>query len=182
MADNMVLGVFRNVNDADIAMSRLRDKGFSNDDISVVTSEEVRRGSVNLNDDPMTEDVKGGAKTGGLVGAVLGFLTGIGAITIPGIGALLIAGPIAAALGLTGVAATTVTGALTGALAGGLIGALKDLGIDELTAKNIEDTVKNGGVLLGVDVMDSEQEEEVKGVMEASNVDKTTVVQLKDDR
>ena len=175
----MVLGVFKNVSDADLAMGRLNDKGFKNE-ISVVTSEEVRKGSVNLNDS-LSDDVAGGAKTGGVVGAVLGLLTGIGAIAIPGIGAILVAGPIAAALGLTGVAATTVTGALTGALAGGLIGALKELGFDEPTARQMEDTIKNGGVLLSVDVMDSDSEDTVKQVFIASNAESTTTVELKHD-
>lgn len=175
MNTKMVLGVFKQVSNADTAMSRLRDEGYDNDAISVITLDDIRRGNVQINDS-MGSDVSGGVKTGGVIGAILGFLTGAGAITIPGIGALLIAGPIAAALGLTGVLATTVTGALTGALAGGLLGALKELGIDEPTATFMEDTVKNGGVLLGVDVADGDEEARVKDIMDASGVDKTATL------
>jgi uncharacterized membrane protein len=147
----LVFGAFANPAKANEAIDRLTKQGYDAKNMSVITqdknfAEEVQR-------DTGANVVAGattGATTGGLVGALAGLLIGIGAITLPGIGGLLIGGPIAAALGLTGAAATTVSGAVTGALAGGLIGGLVGLGVPESTAREYEETVKQGGVVLAV--------------------------------
>ena len=109
-----ITGLFESVDDANNALRDLSDMGYTESDVSIITNDE----SVKIERDS-SERVKAGMKTGGILGGVVGLLTGIGVLAIPGIGGLFIGGPIAAAFGLTGAAATTATGALTGALAGG---------------------------------------------------------------
>ena len=81
-----------------------------------------------------------GATIGGGVGATLAALAAIGTtLALPGLG-LLIAGPIAAAL----------AGGGAGALTGGLVGALIGHGIPEDQAKQYEQGIKEGGIVMGV--------------------------------
>src|SRR5438132_14223223 len=93
-----------------------------------------------------------GAVTGGAaglgIGAVLGWLAGIGSLAIPGVGPFIAAGPIMAALG----------GAALGGATGGLIGALVGMGIPEREAKVYNDTVRGGGALVSVHTGDAEQQ------------------------
>ena len=59
-----------------------------------------------------------GVSAGGVVGGVLGFLSGIGAFVIPGLGAFVAAGPLMGAL--SGAAAGAAVGGVTGAAALGM--------------------------------------------------------------
>jgi hypothetical protein len=80
-----------------------------------------------------------------VIGGTLGWLAGIGLLTIPGIGPLVAAGPIVAALAGAGA---------VGAL-GGIAGALAGMGIPEYEAKRYEGRVRKGGILLSVHADDS---------------------------
>ncbi len=159
----VISGLFTTRAQADNALQRLEDIGYTNEDISVIT----RDTTVNMNPNK-TDDIQAGAATGGVIGGLVGLLAGIGVLTIPGLGALFIAGPVAAALGLTGALASTASGAMTGVLAGGLIGAFKDLGVDETKAKLIEERVKNGDILLMVQCDDEDDNSVIKDVLSES--------------
>lgn len=104
-----------------------------------------------------------GTATGAVVGGSAGALAGIAAVmgVIPVIGPIFAAGPLLVALGLgVGAASTVAAGALTGAIAGGIIGLLTDLGASESIAKQYEERLKGGEVLVAVqqdDVHDAEQ-------------------------
>lgn len=153
-----IIGVFINKIDAEEAIAELEVHGFNPRDMSIVmkdarTGEEIEQNTgANMAGGAVT-----GVTTGGVIGGLAGLLVGIGAITIPGIGGLFIAGPLASALGLTGVAATTVSGAATGALAGGIIGALMGLGIPEDQAKEYEESIREGAILLAIPATSSNQ-------------------------
>jgi hypothetical protein len=69
-----------------------------------------------------------------VTGGTLGWLSGIGVLTIPGIGPFIAAGPIVEALARTGT----------------LIGALIHVGLTESEAKRFEEEIKAGGILLSV--------------------------------
>jgi hypothetical protein len=75
----------------------------------------------------------------------LGWLVGVGALSIPGLGPFVAAGPIVAAL--AGVGAGGAVGGATGALAG--------LGIPEYEARRYEGRIRKGGILLSVHCDDS---------------------------
>lgn len=171
--NEMVLGVFSNKDNVEKALYDLKDAGLETKEISVIMreikDEEDGGGS------QVVEGATSGAATGGVIGGLAGLLIGIGAIAVPGVGALLIGGPVAAALGLTGAAAATVSGAVTGILAGGLVGGLVGLGVPEEHAKEYEERVKKGDILLGVPVKEDE-EEKVRKILEDNGAENVRTV------
>lgn len=174
-----VFGTFQTYDTANAAYNDLISAGYSSMDISVMTRQDTVKNMLDANRD-VTPGITDSAATGGVVGGVIGLLIGIGVLAVPGIGSLLIAGPITAALGIGGALATTTSGAITGALAGGLIGAFRELGIDELKAKAIEDKIKRGDILLAVDCTQESDEDEIKDIMRKNNAEEIAVLNLKE--
>ena len=85
-----------------------------------------------------------GAGVGGAIGtttgAIAGAIAAIGTtLVLPGLG-LVIAGPLAAGL----------AGAGAGGIAGGLLGALVNTGFSENYAKDYENALKEGGIVISV--------------------------------
>jgi hypothetical protein len=131
-------------------VKRLRDAGFSDNDISVLFPDKgSTRDFAHKKATKMPEGATIGAGTGGAIGGTIGLLAGIGALAIPGLGPFIAAGPIMAAL----------SGGAIGAGVGGLTGALVGLGIPEYEAKRYEGKVKEGGILISVH---SENSDEIK--------------------
>jgi uncharacterized membrane protein len=91
------------------------------------------------------------------------------------VGPLFAAGPLAAALGLTGAVGTTAAGAATGAAAGGVIGALVNIGVTEEHAKQYEDRVNAGDVLVAVH---AEEDIDVAGLLTGAGALEVNVYQL----
>ena len=150
----MLTGLFRDRDTTEGAYRSLRDRGYSDDDINVLMSDETRNkyyadGDSALNDNKALEGAGTGGAIGGTLGAIIGGIAAIGTnIVMPGLG-LVVWGPIAAAL----------AGAGAGGLTGGLIGALIGWGIPEEHAKEYEEGIKNGGTLLGVSPRNDEDAE-----------------------
>jgi hypothetical protein len=140
--ERTVMGVFRDMSGAERALNELRDAGFARDDVSFVTKDrsgtrpEEARGTAGAE----TKGLTSGALIGALGGGALGWLLGIGALPIPGIGPVLAGGALATAL----------AGAAAGAVAGGLVGTLAGLGVPESEAREYEQAIKEGGVLVTV--------------------------------
>ncbi len=152
-----VFGIYHNANQAERVVDRLREAGFSNDDISVLLQD--NQGSKDFAHEKNTKAPEGttaGVTTGGVIGGALGLLAGIGALAIPGVGPFIAAGPIMGALAGLGV----------GGAVGGLIGALIGMGIPEYEAKRYEGRVKDGGILLSVHSDDSEWTKKAKEILE----------------
>ena len=142
---------------AETIVDRLRTEGFTNTDISALFPDtESSRDFAHEKNTKAPEGATAGAGTGGVVGGTLGWLAGIGALTIPGIGPLVAAGPIVAAL----------SGAAVGAAAGGVAGALVGMGIPEYEAKRYEGKVKNGNILISVHTENSDQVRCAKEIFE----------------
>ncbi|WP_339851392.1 general stress protein [Paenibacillus sp. FSL W7-1088] len=140
-----IVGVFNTEREASSAIEGLKAQGFTSDEISVVTQDRDELKAIREETGTKApEGVAAGAATGGVLGGVAGLLAGIGALAIPGIGPILAAGPIAAAF----------TGAAVGAGAGGLVGGLVGLGIPEEDARQYEEYVQSGKILLLVDSTD----------------------------
>jgi hypothetical protein len=136
---NTVVGIFDDYAAARQAVDALRDVGFQSADLGLTRREQVEDGSL--------EEVAGvrvgagaatGALAGGTIGAITGWLAGIGALVVPGVGPILAVGPLAAAL----------TGAAIGAAGGGLVGALTGMGIPEDEARWYESELSLGGTLV----------------------------------
>ncbi|MBW7456323.1 general stress protein [Paenibacillus sepulcri] len=140
--DKKIVGVFSTHEEAVRAIDDLKSQGYSSDDISIVAkNNEVME---EISEETATNAETGfaaGATTGGVVGGVTGLLAGLFLIPIPGIGPILAAGPIAA----------TLTGLAVGAGAGGIVGGLIGLGIPEDEAKEYNDYVDSGKILVMVD-------------------------------
>jgi len=121
------VGLFANRQDAETALSRLRDSGFNMDKVSVVArnsdTQDVAGKRVDQDKD---EQVKGGAGAGAVAGATTGGLIGLigslGVLAIPGVGPV-------AEVGI--VLANTLLGSGIGAAGGGLVGALIGWGVPE---------------------------------------------------
>ncbi|HVK40742.1 MAG TPA: hypothetical protein VNA88_19570 [Candidatus Kapabacteria bacterium] len=142
-----VSGMFRDRESAERAWESARTRGYTENDLDVMMTDDTRKKYFDRDDVVETElgnKALEGAGTGAAIGGTLGAIiaavaAGVSTVALPGIG-LVIAGPIAAAL----------TGAGAGAATGGIIGALVGSGIPEERAKVYEEGVKSGGIVMGV--------------------------------
>ncbi|HEV7347205.1 hypothetical protein [Telluribacter sp.] len=143
-----ITGVFRDKDDAERAYQDLVNRGYSRDEISVLMSNDTRDThfkGVDKEDrselgNKAMEKAGIGSAIGGTAGAIIGAIAAIGtAVAIPGLG-LVVAGPIVAGL----------TGAGAGGLTGGIIGALVGSGIPKERAEVYENSIKEGGIVVGV--------------------------------
>ena len=148
MADTQssVTGVYYDRDSADRAYNTIRERGYADDDVHVLMSDDTRKRYYGDDPDDDTAGSKAlegagtGAAIGGALGGIAGAIAAIGTtVLLPGIG-LAIAGPLAGALAGAGA------GGAAGSLAGALIGA----GIPEERAKQYESHVKEGGMVVGV--------------------------------
>ncbi len=141
-----VIGVFRSRDQAERAVSEMRDNGFGENEISIVAREDRARGTggrgggegvgdrlTNATGIGSRDDISEGVGWGGTLGGLAGLLAGAGALAIPGIGPIVAAGPIA--------------GALSGAVSGGIAGGLLDWGIPEERGRQYERDVREGRIL-----------------------------------
>lgn len=136
-----VVGLFKNQIDAERAIERLKQEGFSENQIGVAMRD--RGQQQELVEGTGTQAAEGaatGAISGGVLGGVVGLLAGVGALAIPGIGPIIAGGALA----------STLAGAGIGAAAGGLLGALMGMGIPEEDARHFDEGFKAGGILVTV--------------------------------
>jgi len=142
---------------AERIVESLRGAGFASGDISVLLPD--KSGTRDFAHEQNTK-MPEGATTGGVagmgVGAVLGWLAGIGTLAIPGVGPFIAAGPIMAALG----------GAAVVGAAGGIIGGLVGMGIPEYEAKLYDGKIRGGSALISVHTSNSDQVKSAKDIFE----------------
>jgi hypothetical protein len=142
-------GAFSDLESAEKAYKHLRDRGYTDDEINIIMSEDSMKRYFNDDrnkDSKFGNKAKEGAGTGAAVGGILGAAAGIIAaigtsVLIPGLG-VVIAGPIAAGL----------AGAGAGGITGGVVGALVGLGIPKERATKYEEGIKEGEIVLAVEV------------------------------
>ncbi len=142
-------GSFRDLKDAERAYNKLRDRGYSDDEINIIMSEDSMKKYFKEDKNKETrfgnkakEGAGTGATVGGVIGATAGIVAAIGtSVLIPGAG-IVIAGPIAAGL----------AGAGAGGITGGIVGALVGAGIPKERATKYEQGIKEGEIVLAVDV------------------------------
>jgi hypothetical protein len=147
----LAVGVFPNRQDAEYALSDLRNSGFLMDRVSVIVRDADRNDDIagaKVSDhvgNKADEGAATGAVTGGALGGLTGLLVGLGTLAIPGIGPVMLAGATATAI------ATTISGGAIGAITGGIIGALIGLGIPEERARFYNERVVRGDYLVTID-------------------------------
>jgi len=142
---------------AESIVNELKVAGFSDNDISVLFPDKT--GTKDFAHEHHTKAPEGaaaGAGTGGILGGALGWLAGIGALSIPGVGPFIAAGPIMAALG----------GAAVGAAVGGIAGALVGMGIPEFEAKRYEGKIRAGNILISVHTENGQEAKRAREIFE----------------
>lgn len=155
MSKNAVYCIAQNLTQAETIVDSLRAAGFSSNEISVLLPDKSgTRDFAHEQNTKMPEGATTGGAAGMGVGAILGWLAGIGTLAIPGVGPFIAAGPIMAALG----------GAAVGGAAGGIIGGLVGMGIPEYEAKRYEGKIRGGGALISVHTDNSDQEKTAKDI------------------
>jgi hypothetical protein len=153
---NFLTGSFRDRTSAERAYDRLRERGYSDDEINIMMSEDTRKKYFDKERQKSDDETEFGNKAlegagagsaiGGAVGATAGIIAAIGtSLVIPGLG-FVIAGPIAAGL----------AGAGAGGITGGIVGALVGAGIPEERAKKYEKGIKEGEIVMGVQPRDED--------------------------
>ncbi len=151
----LVTGLFPDRASAEAAYDSARQRGYGNDDVDVVMSDETRgrhfvpAGTETELGNKAAEGAGIGGAIGGTLGAIAAAVAAVGtSIAIPGLG-LVVAGPLAAA----------IAGAGAGAASGGLVGALVGWSMPEERVKHYEEGIKKGGILMGVRAKSDEDAE-----------------------
>ena len=149
-ADHIVVGLLPNVDAVRQALETLRAHGISDDQIGLamqqVDSDLSSEGEDAVS--PTAQDAAKGAVGGGIIGGLAGLLTATGVVAVPGLAPLLAGGALISLLGATG--ASIVAGSGVGAVAGGLVGALVCINVPESAARQYEEAVRGGKILLTV--------------------------------
>src|SRR5712691_4178515 len=104
-------GIYPTRESVEEAVETLKAAGFRNTDISVLLPENP--GTKDFAHEKHTKAPEGaaaGTASGAVIGGTLGWLVGIGALSIPGLGPFIAAGPVTAAL--AGVGAGGVVGGI----------------------------------------------------------------------
>lgn len=156
-SNKAVFGIFDSQINLEQAVSALKISGFRNSDISMLMPQGEHNQNIgHTKSSKAPEAATIGTGAGLALGGALGWLVGIGTITInPLLAPLIAAGPIMSAL----------AGAGLGGTVGGLSGALIGAGFPEYEAKKYESYVNDGGMLLAVHVDDNEWAGKARDIM-----------------
>jgi hypothetical protein len=150
-----IFGLAQNEAQAVDIFNQLLGAGFSDDDISALFPDMAEtRHFAHEQHTKAPEGAAAGVGSGVVIGGALGWLVGVGALMIPGVGPFIAGGPIMAAL----------AGAGAGAVAGGLTGALIGMGMPEFEAKQYEESMKGGNILISVHTQDGIERARVKEI------------------
>lgn len=182
MSLNIVGGAFDSVVEAENTIQGLIDAGFTKDDISVFAQDEEQIEALEENRDmDVTTNTENrgsnagkglgwGALSGGVLGGLAGLLAGGIAVTIPG----------AAPLVVAGAGSTALTGALTGVVGGGIVGALVGAGLPEEQAKEYEEYIEAGKIVVVVKVSEA-QKQQAQDAMNSGGSQHTTVYAVEEE-
>ena len=154
-----VTAIFKTRSDAEKALWDLESKGFTEEQISIVVTDETRGKTFNIEEGTKADEgAAAGATMGGIVGGILAAVTSAGTLAVPGLN-----------LVVTGAMAAGLAGAGAGGAAGGLIGALVGAGIPEHEAKRFEDEVRAGNILLAVESDSDKRAELVEEILNGTD-------------
>lgn len=156
MARETLIAIFDNATGAEQALTDLRESGFREDQLGVLTRANLDPVAGNDLAGDTLDPSPDGAWAGALTGGTLGGLLGAGAaLLIPGIG------PIVAG----GIVAATIGGAAAGAAAGTLIGSMLEIDMTEDEADYYQGELQAGRVLTIVRLDDPVQFDEVTDLL-----------------
>jgi Protein of unknown function (DUF3341) len=162
-----VFGIYSNATEVEGAIDALQAAGFRSTDISVLFPENARNeGLTHEKRTKAPEGAAAGGFSGAVLGGTLGWLAGMGMIAIPGVGPLIAAGPILSALAGVGIGGTVA----------GITGALIGTGIPEYEARKYEGRVKSGGILMSVQVDDSERARKARSILRDTGAEDISLI------
>lgn len=157
-----ISALFKDQHSAQLAIDQLSANGFNRSSISTITAENnFEKKTVEIEDNSRAPQ---GIAIEAAAGATIAGLTTVGAIVTTGGVALRAAGPMIAAF----------AGAGTGATAGGLIGGLVDLGMPEIEAKDVDESLGKGHFLVGVSV-EPKDKSRVQELLKSNNPERLTI-------
>ncbi len=139
LKNRVEVGVFSTVDDARRAVHGLMEAGFTNEQITVVCSDETKERYFREfeHQEPAGTYTPAAALTGGTIGALVGGLTVVASAVATGSLALWAAGPITA---------------WAGGVAGGLVGAMMTRGVEKELANFYQQAVMEGQILVAAEV------------------------------
>jgi hypothetical protein len=167
----IVVALFEERSEAESAIRDLKNAGFTNEQIGVVTQDRVEAEKARSEGSAVDDEagriveetasgLKEGAAAGAVTGGVIGGLVGlVSSLLIPGLGPLVVGG----------ILASTLMGMGVGAATGGLIGALVGMGVPEEDARYFDAGLRNGRTLLTVSGAD--RAPEAVGILERHGAD-----------
>ena len=145
------VGTFPTRQDAQIALTDLRDAGFNMDKISAIAQNPVGKEIADAKVKSSAERAKEGAETGAVLGATTGGMLGVigslGVLAIPGVG---VATEVAVLLG------NALLGSGIGAAGGSLVGALIGWGIPKEQAEYYNELLSQGNYIVLVEGTEAE--------------------------
>ena len=146
MSQFIASAVFDSHNEANRAISDLRDAGIPDDAISLL-AQDGGKNVMTSGSGEVTDDGEGSIVRGILGGGALGAGLAVAALAIPGVGPLVAAGAIAASATPAAIAA----GAALGAASGGLKEGLQKHGVTDDDAGYYNERIDTGGTMIAVD-------------------------------
>lgn len=153
MTERIASAVFDSREEAERALTELRNLGVSDSAVSIVGRSDENEFSQNRTyDNDEAGDAKSDVVKGAVIGTGAGALLGIAALAIPGVGPLAAAGAIAA----SAIPEAVAIGAGVGLAAGSVAGLLASHGVDEEDAKYYEDRLNQGGIFVSVKADDTD--------------------------
>jgi hypothetical protein len=166
MMSKTITAVFDTRAEAESALGKLDQAGYTRSQVTMLIAEEARGKHFGIDDKTKAgEGAATGAAIGGLSAALFLALGATGALLVPGLN-LVVSGALVG--GLAGLGAGSVTG--------GLVGALVGLGVPEHEAKLYEDTVRKGAILIGVEAGDDIGVEKVKRILQGTKAQSITAI------
>jgi hypothetical protein len=157
---NYVFGAYESRSAVECAVRGFKDAGFSGSQISVILPD--KRGSkeiVSENDAKSPQSVTLAPSSG--IGGALGWLVGLGEMTLPGLGPVVAVGPLVAALAATGAGGTS----------GSFAGSLVALGMPQVSATQYEHGLLRGEVLVAIRCQAPEHCQRAREIMEITRAE-----------
>lgn len=140
------VGIFPTRQDAEIALTELRDAGFDMDKISAIAQnpqgDDIAEAEVKSSAERAKEGAETGAVMGATTGGILGLIGSLSVLAIPGVGVVT---EVAVLLG------NALLGSGVGAASGTLAGALIGWGIPEEQAAHYEELLSQGNYVVLVE-------------------------------
>ncbi|AIL12808.1 hypothetical protein IM40_03590 [Candidatus Paracaedimonas acanthamoebae] len=153
-----LLALFKNPYEAESAYNELLNKGYKQEDITLIMSNNTHETHFTKNHNienkvvaKSFQQISAGGAIGGAVGVIAAALITIGATAVPGLG-----------ITIVGSLAAIFAGIGAGAATGSLVGALIGTGISNEDANKYEQGIKEGGIVIGITPPTTQEYEELK--------------------